>query len=413
MRGAARQAIKYWILGVLGLQVATAAGIVTYDQYRKQRVPGGFKGFPHLPPVETTLGENEITVYTNGTALYADMLEAIKNAKKSVFLESFIWKGDEVGKAFKEAVIDAAKRGVEVYCVYDSFANLVVNPAFKIFPKIPHLHVLRFPLIRPALFLLRWRLFGRDHRKILVVDGEVGWVGGYNIGQLYATEWRDTQIRIQGPAVWELENTFVEFWNEFRETHHPALPERGARKWDSRIQAVANTPSAILFPIRGTYLDAIKRASQRIWITQAYFIPDREIINALKAAAKRGVDVKILIPERSNHVLADWAAATNFTEFLEAGVEIWLYKHAMVHAKTATIDGRWSTIGTANIDRLSLLGNFEVNVTLHGNSTAEVMEKIFLKDMTTARRLKRKKWVKRPLFYQLIEKIISPLRIWF
>ncbi|OKL46112.1 cardiolipin synthase B [Boudabousia liubingyangii] len=400
------------MLGGAALQIVTAASIVTYDQFRKRRIPGGFEGFPHLPPTSAELAGNELTVYTNGQQLYDDMLKAINEAEHSVFFESFIWKGDDTGKAFKEAMINAAARGVHVYCIYDTFANLVVNPAFKIFPHLENLHILRFPILRPDMFLIKGRLFGRDHRKLLIVDGKVGWVGGYNIGDLYATEWRDTQIKIEGPAVWELENAFVEFWNEFKRPHHPELPDRGARAWDSRIQAVANTPSRLTFPIRGHYLDAIARASKQILITQAYFIPDREFIDALKRAAKRGVEVKILIPERSNHVLADWAAATTFTELLDAGIQIWLYQHAMVHAKTATIDGRWTTVGTANIDRLSLQGNFEVNVILTGKEPAQVMEKVFLKDMSTARELKLKKWANRPRFWLLIERIVRPMRFW-
>ena len=406
------RAFKYALIGTLGLQAATAAGIIISDQLRKRRVPGGIKGFPHLPPQETQLAGNQVAIYTDGQALYRDMLKAIRNAQKTIFFESFIWKGDEVGKEFKTALIEAAKRGVDVYCIYDAFANLVVSPKFQIFPQIPNLHVLRFPIFRLDMLIFRQRPYGRDHRKILVVDGQVGWVGGYNIGKLYATSWRDTQVRIEGHAVWELENTFVEFWNQFRRRHHPKLPDRGARSWDSRIQAVANTPSALLYPIRGTYLDAIKRANERIWITQAYFIPDREFIHALGLAVKRGVDVKVMIPERSNHVLADWVSAATFSELLENGVEIWLYQHAMVHAKTATIDGRWCTIGTANVDRLSMQGNFEVNVTFHGDHTAEVMERVFENDMTTARRLDPVEWAQRPVWHRVIEHIIGPTWFW-
>ncbi|AOZ72374.1 cardiolipin synthase B [Boudabousia tangfeifanii] len=408
----ATRALKWWLIGAATLQVGTVAGILTYDQFRKHRVPGGFKGFPHLPPTPAELADNNLTVYTNGQALYADMLQAIREAKESIYFETFIWKGDNVGKEFKKELIAAAQRGVKVYCIYDTFANLVVNPKFKIFPRNKNFHILRFPLMRPDLILLRMRMFGRTHRKVLVVDSKVGWVGGYNIGDLYATSWRDTQVRVEGPAVWELENAFVEFWNDFRKNDHPPLPDQGAKQWDTCIQAVVNAPNKILFPIRGAYIDAIARASKRIWITQAYFIPDPEFIAALIAAAKRGVDVKVLIPERSNHILADWAAAPHFQTLLAGGVEVWLYKHAMVHAKTATIDGRWATIGTANIDRLSLTGNFEINLSFHGESVAQVMEKVFQKDLTTSRRLDIKQWENRPTHWRVIERIIKPLGFW-
>ncbi|OKL48042.1 phospholipase D-like domain-containing protein [Boudabousia marimammalium] len=411
IRNTAHKALKLWLFGFAALQVITASSIIAHDQFRKRRIPGGDIRYPHLPPQNTTLSKNEVTVYTQGEVLYADMLDSIEKAEHTIYFESFIWKGDQVGQQFKEALIAAAERGVTVYCVFDTFANLVVSPHFKHFPKLPNLHVRAFPLLPPSAFLIRRRLFGRDHRKLLVVDGEVGWVGGYNIGSLYATAWRDTQVRISGPAVWELENSFANFWNDFKKDKQPALPNEGARKWDARIQAIANAPNRLLYPIRGAYLDAINRASKRVWITQAYFIPDREFIDALKKAESRGVDVRVLIPERSNHILADWAAAPYFSELLAAGVEIWQYEHAMVHAKTAVIDGRWCTIGTANIDRLSLSGNFELNLVFHGENTAMVMEKVFLKDLETAHCLTTEEWAKRPWLWRVTERIIRPLGI--
>lgn len=389
-------------------QFTTIVTLVAIDEIRKRRAPGG-GGFPALAPTHTRVAKNDLITYTEGKSLYTDMLEAIESATDYVFFETYIWKADRIGRQFKDALIRAAHRGVQVYCIYDGFGNLIVDPRFKMFPHHPNLNVIRVPEIRLGVFLLNLRRTGRDHRKILVVDGEVGFVGGYNIGDLYETEWRDTHVRIVGDAVWELENGFVDFWNHFKSRRQPELPDRGARRWQANISAALNSPAQMLFPVRGLYIEALERASSHAYITSAYFIPDREICNAITAAAHRGVKVKILVPKNSNHVVADWISAAFFDELLAAGVEIWLYKHAMIHAKTATVDGRWSTVGTANIDRLSMFGNYEINMQFHSKAFAQQMEEIFYNDLTTSELLTERSWSQRPLVQRGIERLLRPL----
>ena len=191
-------------------------------------------------------------------------------------------------------------------------------------------------------------------------DDEVAFVGGYNIGTPYATQWRDTHCRITGPAVWDLKRAVADFWNSQRGARHwgntggrPLLIETTA-DWEPRIRIHRNLPRQWTFPIRAMYLDAIDRARRNIWMTHAYFIPDENFVEALVAAARRGVDVRLLLPRTSNHVVADWISRGYFGQLLGAGVRIFRYEGAMVHAKTATVDGAWATIGTANIDRLSI-----------------------------------------------------------
>ena len=339
----------------IALLAAQAAAVVTVhaiDRMRTARIPGGVHGFPTLPPADTQIGDTVARTYTEGHSLYEDMLEAIEGATHHIYFETFIWRSDSWGQRFKDALIAAAQRGVEVFCIWDGFGVLNQDPRFYKFPAIPNLHVRRFPTLRSGFFTLNIRRTGQDHRKILVVDGEVGFVGGYNIGDPFANEWRDTHVRITGEAVWELENGFVDFWNHFRPKTSPELPDQGARAWSADVTAQFNLPHNLLYPIRGMYIDAIERATDRVLITTAYFIPDREVLSSLIAAARRGVRVQVLIPEYSNHILADWVARPYYGELLREGVEIWLYQHAMVHSKTMTVDGRCSTIGTANIDRL-------------------------------------------------------------
>jgi cardiolipin synthase A/B len=403
------RSIGYGLAASAAVQVAAIAGVVTVDEVRKRRTPPGTE-WPRLAPAPLEVAGSRVTTYTNGADLFADMLTAIRSATTAIYFETYIWKADSVGEEFKAALIAAARRGVDVYIIYDAFANLVVRPSFFRFPDKPaRLHVLRFPVFRPGLLHLDLRHTGRDHRKILVVDSTIGFVGGYNIGGFYVDHWRDTHLRVEGPSVWEVENAFVDFWNEFRDRDLPELADRGAAEWEARIQAARNAPSRMLFPVRGLYLRAIDRAVHRVFITQAYFIPDNEIKRALLAAASRGVDVRILVPEYSNHILADWVARGYYSELLEGGVTIWLYRNAMVHAKTATIDGRWTTVGTANIDRLSLLGNYEVNLELYSDEHARLMEQVFEEDLTNCRQLTVQEWRQRGLLVRITERILAPL----
>ncbi len=402
---AVRRASAYAVAGAIILQVSVAGVLVVVDAVRKRRnPPSGY--FPRLTPEVVHAHSSVLAVYTDGDGLYEAMVRDIRSAEESIYFETYIWKGDDVGETFKEELTAAARRGVKVYVIYDTFANLVVPRAFKRFD--PTLEVLAFRLIN-GKSPLSPRTYARDHRKLLVVDGRIGYVGGYNIGRRYAESWRDTHLRIEGPAAWELSNAFVDFWNYYKRKDQPELPDLGARKWDARIRAALNLPNRWLFPVRGLYIDGIERAVSHIWITQGYFLPDEEITDALLRAVKRGVEVRVLVPERSNHVVADWVSRGNYTRLLRAGVRIFLFRHAMVHAKTATIDGRWTTVGTTNIDRLSMTGNFEINLEIHDEGLARVMEEIFENDLSNSRELLPDEWDARPWHEQVVERVVHPL----
>lgn len=387
-------------------QVAAVAAVTIVDEQRKKRSPE-YGEFPVTEPQYAEISGSTIKTYTYGHDLYADMLEAIRSAKTSVYFETFIWKKDSIGIEFREALIEAAERGVRTHIIVDTFGNLNVDPRFRYFPAHDNLHVRRFPLFRLGI----GRNSGRDHRKLLIVDSEISFVGGYNIGDLYADHWRDTHMRITGPQTWELENAFIDMWNSHRRRGTDRITDRGVAEWTSHLRAVQNLPSRLSYPIRAIYLDALDRANSHAWITMGYFIPDQDLQRALRAAAKRGVDVRILIPEYSNHIVADWAGRPHYDSMLKAGVKIFLYKDAMVHSKTMTVDGRWSTIGTANIDRLSMAGNFEVNVEMYSREQAAVLEKIYHRDLTNARELTREEWDARPMRARFIENVLRPLGV--
>jgi cardiolipin synthase len=398
------------LLTLLGLQFALAIGLSLVDAYRRRNKKP--KPFPVSLPRAVEVGSSEITTYTFGQHLFDDMLEAIAGARKQILFETYIWKGDRVGEQFKAALAAAAERGVEVHCIYDGFANLVVPPKFKQFPD--SMKVLRYPTYPAGLRFWDVSRYGRDHRKILVVDDDVAFVGGFNIGDAYATEWRDTHVRLTGPVVFDLKRAFADFWNlnrrrRFGMSERPLLLETSS-EWQPEIRIHRNVPRLWMFPIRGLYLEAIQKATRNIFITHAYFLPDDGLVEALTAASRRGVDVRLLLPHKSNHIVADWISRGFFSELLASGVQILRYRDAMVHAKTATIDGSWSTVGTANLDTLSLTGNYEINVEIIDEAYAARMEEIFAVDEANALELTLSEWEARDLHRKFTEAFLAPLR---
>lgn len=403
--GPSLRRILIWAGGALvGVQSAIIVVLAFVSELRKRRAPPA--GFPHERRLITEVDGNDIRIYTYGQDLYNAMLAAIDGARETIFLETFIWKGDALGKTFKERLARKAAEGVRVFVIFDSFGNLVVPRKFKRFPAT--IHTLEFRTLERAWYLLDPRRYARDHRKLLIVDNQIAFVGGFNIGKLYATEWRDTHLRIRGPAALDLAHAFVDFWNNNRDLRVPIEPILD-RPWPRQIKLQSNDPARLVFPIRGMYLEAIERAQHHIYVTNAYFIPDRVILSALIAAAQRGVDVRVLLPWQSNHVTADWLARGFFGTCLRSGVRIFGYQNAMIHAKTATIDGQWSTVGTANLDRLSLAGNYEINTEIYDAEFAAEMERVFEIDLTNAFELTLDRWARRAWYIRLSEKILSPL----
>jgi cardiolipin synthase len=401
--------VKLLLLGlaaILALQLVTVITLQVMTALRKRRKPS--QGFPHLFLPETQVGENAVHVYSRGRELYDAMIAAIEHAKESIYLESFLLKGDAVGREFKQHLARKAAEGVDVYVLYDGFGNQVVSPRFKRFPR--PVHARAFWSIRRPWHLLDPRRYTVNHRKLLVVDGRVAFVGGYNIGQLYSTEWRDTHLRLRGPAAADLAHSFVEVWN-LGARRGERIERHYRRTFDPFISVWGNDALRLVFAIRDMYIKAIERAESSILLTNAYFIPDRVLLSALKAAARRGVDVQVLVPWASNHVVVDWLARTLFTQCLKSGIRILGYRGAMIHAKTCTVDGQWSTIGTANLDRLSSVGNYEVNVEIYSPELARQMEDLFECDKTNAFELKLDGWRARPWYAKLGETIISPLRV--
>ncbi len=394
------------LLGVLTLQVLTAGVLLVIAELGKRRKHE--VSFPHEPFKEVQVGENILKLYSYGRELFDAMLEAIDAAQESIYLETYIWKDDPVGKEFQERLARKAVEGVAVYVIFDSFGNLVVPRAFKSsFDSA--MHVLEYRAIRRPWQMLDPRRYALDHRKLLIVDGITSFIGGYNLGALYATQWRDTHLRLRGPGTAELARAFIGFWNRFCPAHEQ-ITQRYHHRLDALITISQNEAMRASFPIRDMYIAAIDEAEQSILLTTAYFVPDHMLLDALKAAVRRGVDVRVLLPWNSNHVVANWITHSYFAECLQGGIRIFGYRYTMLHAKTCTIDGEWSTVGTCNLDRLSLVGNYEINVAVYSAAFARQMSALFAEDTAERFELTMEQWKSRPWYIKASERILAPLR---
>lgn len=394
------------LAGAAGTAVLAALPALTVDLVRRRGRRD--RESPQPGTFNTTVGDSELTVYTDGRTLYDDMIEAIDAARDIVIIENYLWKNDEDGLRFIRAFNAAADRGVDVYVIYDGVGNMVVpNSFYRNFSD--KVRVARLPMVSHKLLTAPVRTTGVNHSKILVVDDNVGFVGGYNIGTLFADKWRDTHIRQVGVNNWGLRNAVTRVWNQ-KWARGGEIPWTAPDAWDTRIRVVANLPVQLVYPIRTMHLTAIERACDRIWITSPYFIPDQQILQALYRAADRGVDVRLMVPKESNHMIADWVSRGFYGELLEHGITLHLYTSTMIHSKTSTIDGKWSTVGTANIDRLSLSFNYETNLEITDDGFAALMEEIFEADAEHCETVSSASWRDEHPMAKVAEIALRPLR---
>lgn len=400
------------LLLLLAAEAALVGVLTMLAALRDKRREEPWESFPReeTPEIELEMSDERLDLYLDYETLYEAMLKEIEQAKRTIFVETFVWKDDEVGRRFVEALARKAREGVEVYAIFDALGSFPATSGR--FPE--EIHALCFrPLsvFKPASLLSPYN-YVRSHRKILAVDGRVAFLGEFNFGDVYRENWRDTHVRVRGDLVSEIEEAFIGFWNEQRPEDLPEIGlSREERDWNPATVLRVNDPTMGLFPIRAMFFGPINRAKRHTYLTSVYFIPSRAIRDALVSAAKRGVDVQVLIPKQSSYALADWLARRHFTELLSAGVRIFRYdKHFVIHSKTTTVDGVWSTVGSANIDSLSLFGLHEVNLEIYSERFAGLMEDIFERDKTISEEVTLEEWENRPLSAKLVEWALTPLR---
>jgi cardiolipin synthase len=361
---------------------------------------------------------NKVTLLVDGPATYAAMLEAIGDARDHVDFETYLIEDDEVGRRFAAAFARKRAEGVQVNLIHDSVGSAAASTSFFQRLKDAGVQVVEFNRTDPFEGHGKWDLLPRDHRKILVVDGKVAFTGGVNVTRVYSPSpsgpwphhpapagWRDTDVRIEGPAVAELQRLFLATWEEQRgpklppRTDYPPLAEKG----DDVVQVLASSPGQANRITFVMYAAAIAFAEHSIHLTSAYFVPDQQILSALEAAARRGVDVRLVLPSRTDSRLALEAQRYTYDELLEAGVRIHERKDAVLHAKTAVVDEVWSTVGSTNMDYLSFLSNDEVNAVVLGHPFAAALEGSFASDLAASEEIRPDRWKRRPLSERLRE----------
>ncbi|MBP1933615.1 cardiolipin synthase [Ammoniphilus resinae] len=361
---------------------------------------------------------NRVEVLTNGEATYKSMLEGMEKAQHHIHFITFILRDDGIGRQMKEIWMERAKAGVEVRLIIDGLGSRQLPSTYIQDLKEAGVQVIIFS---PILFPYLRKVNYRNHRKIAVVDGTIGFLGGLNVGDEYLGKserfsfWRDTHMKIEGDAAYLLQLIFLMDWNfiskEDITLSREYFPHHNIKE-KHYVQIAASGPDSDWEYIQKVYFSLITGAQKTVYITTPYLIPDDSIIMALKTAALSGVDVRIVVPAVPDHMVVFWASRSYYTELLEAGVKIYTYHKGFIHAKIMIVDGEISTLGTANFDIRSFQYNFEVSSVVYDTDVAERLEGDFSQDMVDSSELSLKTFSRRPLLDKLKEsvaRLMSPL----
>lgn len=373
------------------------------------------------------LSGNDVRLLIDGPETYAAMFEAIAAARQTIHVETYIFQDDTVGQRFADALIASSNAGVQVRVMYDGYGSTDNNDFWQRLREAGvQIHEYNPPEPTENADVLNYDR--RDHRKVMIVDGKTGFIGGVNFYDAYASgslrrkegglrgvlpwlgssggkrSWRDTHIRIEGPAVAELQRIFVTLWEQEEsriedDTLYPQLESAGRERIRFNIGVGGNKSPSETYT---SYLDVFREARRRIWITQAYFVPNEPFLDAMSQAARRGVDVKVIVPGVTDVKFILYASRDLYGDLLEAGVRIFEYKDAVLHAKTAVADGSWSIVGSSNLDALSVLRNNEVDAVVIGADFAREMERQYMTDLEHTREITLEEWRHRPLGYRVL-----------
>jgi cardiolipin synthase A/B len=369
---------------------------------------------------------NNVTILENGAATYRAMFGAIEGATHNINLETYTFDSDRIGNEFANALIAKQQQGVQVNIIYDGWGSVLTHRSLFERMRSNGIKVVEFDPLNPFAAGFRWSPLHRDHRKLLVVDGRLVITGGINISGVYSSglgsgqkdqseevlrTWRDTDVEVEGPVVSEFQELFVANWRQqggaplrFAD-YFPALDNRG----HEIVRVLGSVPQEFS-TIYVTLVSAILNAETNIYITDAYFAPDSQMLDALEAAARRGVDVRLLFPGRTDEPLLGRAARSHFSELMDAGVKIYLWQGEMLHAKTANIDGVWSTVGSSNLDWWSIARNDEINTVVLSEGFGRRMQEMFMSDLENARKIDLEHCERRSFLKRIEEAIVRPMK---
>ena len=376
----------------------------------------------HLHTTSAILSDdNDVQFFVNGEDKFAALKEDMRNAKKSIHIQYYIIKNDELFRSIVEILKDKVKEGVKVRILYDSMGCWKMRK--KIWKQLEKEGIQCTEFFPALVGRLHLRINYRNHRKIVVIDDCIGYVGGFNIGKEYIDKdpkfghWRDTHMRITGSSVTALEARFILDWNfadrkrllSYEDYMDNLKMEHTGR---SPIQIITSGPDSHDEYIRNTYVRMIHKARKSIYIQTPYFIPDESMMTALQIAIHSGVEVNIMIPCKPDHPFVYWATYSYIGEMVAAGAKCYVYNNGFLHAKTLSIDGMVACVGTANMDFRSFGLNFEVNAVIYSERTVQRLERAFENDMTLCTQVTRKVYDERGLVIKAKEqfsRLLSPL----
>lgn len=350
------------------------------------------------------LTTNSFQLLTNGEEKFPEVLASLEQATHHIHMEYYAWENDVRGNQIKEVLVRKAKEGVAVRVLYDDFASRVIRN--NIARELTEAGAEVYPVIKVKIHKLANRLNHRDHRKVIIIDGHTGFIGGINISDRYDNSidtglyWRDTHLKITGPGVMNLQRHFAVNWNfcqpEHVELHELVLPERpdpGPDSLKGLSQILAGGPFYSQPNIMLGYSKLFSLARKKLYITNPYFIPNETINDSLKKAALSGIDVRVLLPARSDSMLVGAAARFYFLDLLRAGVKFYMYNKGFIHAKTVVVDGFASVVGTANMDIRSFDLNFEIMCLVYGDDFGAQLEEKFLEDLKDSDEITLSEWL--------------------
>ena len=389
----------------------TRGGPHSYGQLRHRL--GSTQGF------DGYVEGNHVTLLHDGAQCFPAMLQAIASARHEVLMEMYWFGSDATGWRFAEAMMNKAREGVPVALIYDAVGSLDTNAQVFAAMRAAGVHVIDYNPIAPWRRRFRFGVVNRrNHRKMLMVDRRVGFTGGVNLGDEWASEaeggggWRDDMVRIEGLAVTSMRTIFLHTWNRLiREERDGVVGDVGdeippahyAGESEAKVRVLANHYLGERRAIRATYLERVRRAKRSVYITNSYFVPDRSIRRALTRAARRGVDVRVLLPGESDVPAVSYASRRMYGWLMASGIKLHEWRGNVLHAKTAVIDGEWTTVGTYNLDYRSWRFNLEVTVAIEDVAIGRAMEARFFEDLQQAPEVTERAYRFRPLSDRLLE----------
>lgn len=364
--------------------------------------------------------DNRVKIFTDGDEKFASLLADMEAAQDHIHLLYYIIRNDELGRRIADVLLRKVREGVEVRLLYDDMGSRTLGK--KYINRLKEAGVKVEAFFPPVLPKINFKINFRNHRKLAIIDGKIGYIGGFNIGDEYLGKdakfgyWRDTHLRVVGDAVKSMQTRFILDWNQASGSHdHLTHEDRfyaAEPAGDVGVQIVSSGPDSDWEQIKYGYIKMILSAKKYVYIQTPYFIPDESLRDAVRIAVLSGVDVKIMIPNKPDHPFVYWATLSYIGDMLKAGADVYIYQNGFLHAKTIVVDGKIASVGTANIDVRSFRLNFEVNAFLYNEEIAQQLCEAFHHDITLSTQMTKKLYERRSIgirFKESISRLLSPI----